>query len=103
MEANMFIKSKESHKTVGYVLKMHNMDAKSCSVIIRASNGTGFYTAKEINNLYLVDAIDILEDEGVDPFEMQYAIEEMKKSDHDTAHFGMLGTFVFSAFEGVKQ
>lgn len=99
----MLITSKESHKTVGYVLKMHNMDARTCSVIIRAFNGSGFYTAKEVSNVYLIDAINILEDEGVDPFEMQYAVEEMKKNDHDTAHFGMLGTFVFSAFEGVKQ
>lgn len=87
---------------IGYKLIMENMDSRTCKAVIRCIDSSGPLTLDEKKG-YLVDMVNYLEDMGVDRHEMIVGIEEMQRNDHDTAHFGTLGTFIYSAFEGIKQ
>jgi hypothetical protein len=87
---------------IGYQLIMKNMDAKNVKAIIRYIDQNGPGTLDEKTG-YLVDIVNYLEEMGVDRYEMVDALEIMKENEHDTAHFGMMGTFIYSEFTGVKQ
>lgn len=87
---------------VGYQLVMENMDSRTCKAIVRCVDANGPCTLQEKKG-YLVDMVNFLEDMGVDRYEMVMALEMMQEEDHDTAHFGMMGTFIFSEYKGIKQ
>lgn len=87
---------------LGYKLIMDGMDARKAKAVVRCIDSEGPCTLAEKSG-YLVDMVNFLEDMGVDRHEMVIGIEEMERNDHDTAHFGTLGTFIYTAFEGLKQ
>ena len=89
---------------MGYKLIMNKMDPKQCTVLVTAGDANGKpVTLIKKENLYLLDAIFLLEDYGCDPYETQLATEVMEQEGHDTANFGMLGTFLYSEYNGVRQ
>lgn len=87
---------------IGYKLIMRDGDAKNVKAVIRCIDMNGPCTLAEKTG-YLVDMVNYLEDMGVDRYEMIGAIEIMQENEHDTAHFGMAGTFIYSEFAGAKQ
>jgi len=87
---------------IGYDLMMQNMDSRTCKAVIRYIDCDGPGTLDEKNG-YLIDMVNYLEDMGVDRHELVLGIEQMEANDHDTAHFGMMGTFIYSEFKGLKQ
>jgi hypothetical protein len=48
-------------------------------------------------------AVEFLVDKGVERDEVLYALNHMEENGHDIAHFGMMGGFVFSKFNGKVQ
>lgn len=87
---------------IGYKLIMRDGDAKNVKAVIRCIDMNGPRTLAEKTG-YLVDMVNYLEDMGVDRYEMIFGIEELQRNGHNTAHFGMMGTFMFSEFSEAKQ
>ncbi len=90
---------KESNLVTGYTLQIKHMNPKDCSIMIHTMDDKKFCKAVEKHQLYLVDALNTLENEGVDPYEMEHAVQEMTLHGHNTAHFGMMGSFISSKYE----
>lgn len=102
MEHNQQEKRNINIPILGYKLIMDGMDARKAKAVVRCIDAYGPCTLAERSG-YLVDMVNFLEDMGVDRHEMVIGIEQMEEHEHDTAHFGTLGTFLYSVFEGVKQ
>lgn len=99
---NQSVKRNIKIPILGYKLIMDGLDARKAKAVVRCIDENGPCTLAEKSG-YLVDMVNYLEDMGVDRYEMVFGIEQMEQHEHDTAHFGTLGTFIYTAYEGIKQ
>jgi len=94
--------SKMTIPAIGYQLIIENMDARKARAIVKALDVNGPCTLSEKTGP-LVEMAEYLEEMGVEKNEIVIGLEVMEQNDHDTAHFGTFGTFIFSEFKGLKQ
>lgn len=66
-------------------------------------NGNTVTRLDEIQSPDLEDILIFLNDRGVRSEEIEIALDEMDKNDHNKAGFGRLGRFVSSWFEGLMH
>lgn len=86
-----------------------------CHALLKNANGTWNALRKEVHggevvntvmlvsNVSLDTASDVLAVDGVEEDDIDVAIQEMFKNDHNYAEFGLHGGFVFSDYRGTKH
>lgn len=78
-----------------YSLKIHGMNTKTCTAMVFMGNGI----IASISG-YMIDTVNFLEEQGVDPHELLIAMEEMHRQIHNIAVFDENGVFVQSSYKG---
>ncbi len=59
------------------------------------------HSVEKVENVLLEEAASFLSSRGCYTDEVEHAVEEMEKNEHNWACFGVLGTFIFSKYNGV--
>lgn len=89
------MQTQETATTKRYSLKIHGMNTKTCTAQVYMSNGI----IASISG-YMIDTVNFLEEQGVDPHELLIAMEEMHRQIHNVAEFNESGVFVQSSYKG---